>query len=110
MTKTFESWITGYARFKRLVGVSQLFIWREQSGRIIILTAKIKDSILMEGTVREMENMSETLTKRFKTSKVTVDDEVSFNGCSVRHDDTGSITIDMSGYVERVHQIPIDKE
>lgn len=108
--KTFEKWILEEAGFMLIAGISQLFIRRDKDERITLLLEKITDDLLMAGSVQRMEQLSEALARRFRTRKVVLDSEVSFNGCMIRQDSEGSITLDMTRYMDQIQPIPLDKE
>lgn len=61
---------------RRVSVVSQLFIKRNTDSTIKYAVAKVTDDIPMDGKMHQMESLMEALTKRFRTEKVIIGDEI----------------------------------
>lgn len=64
----------------------------------------------MAGDVKTMHEFSEEISKRFQISKTIVDDEVQFNGCTIRQAEDFSITLSMQEYVKSIRPLNISAQ
>lgn len=108
--KVFEAWLTGEAGLERVPGISQMFIRRGKGGEIKLMVSKVTDDILMAGSAHDLRQFASTMAQEYKLSKVVIDDEIQFNGCTIRKEEDGHTTIDMVEYMDRISQINIDAD
>lgn len=104
-----EFWLLNDMGFQRIRGASQLYIKKDRSGEIILIIAKVTDDVLMAGTLIAMKWLSRQMDKRFGLSKSTIDDTIDYNGCRITQDDDGSITLDMTKYMQNIQSIDISR-
>lgn len=104
-----EFWLISDMGFQRVRGASQLYIKRDRSGEIILILAKVTDDILMAGTIVAMKWLSRQMDKRFGLSKSTIDGAIDYNGCRITQDVDGSITMDMTSYMQNIDGISISR-
>lgn len=107
--KTVESWMLNEAGLERVLGISQLFVKRDETGRIILLIAKVTDDFLLGGSVEEMKVFLDPLKQRFIVGKIVVDQKIHFDGCEIIQDVVGNIKMSMHRYLERVKPIEVSR-
>lgn len=88
----FEEWMSGSAGPLRAQGVSQLYV--ESTPSFLAMT-KVTDDILLAGKLNEVKMFFTTLRKQSEIRKFVVDDFISFNGCNIRKDNDGFVTVKM---------------
>ena len=94
---------------ERVIGLLQLFVKRNQSGRIELLVAKVTDDFLLGGLVHEIKNFNLLLQARFVVGKVILDDKIYFDGCDIEQAADGSINLSMVRYMECLKAIEISR-
>lgn len=50
------------------------------------------------------------LSKRFRTRKIIIDEEVTFNGYVIRQESIGNTTLDMRRYLKHIKPLVVGKE
>ena len=107
--KAIEGWLVNDAQCLRVHGVSQLYIKRGQEGSIMLMIAKLTDDLLMAGTKVAMRQFADLISKRFTISKVILQGEIKFNGCSILRDESGDIRMSMNEYVAGIEPVQLSK-
>lgn len=107
--KTVESWMLSEGDLETVFGLSQLFVQRDATGKVILLVAKVTDDFLIGGNVKDIRNFIEKMKRRFAVGKAVVDKPFFFDGCEIHQDTAGNITMSMKRYVERLKPITLTK-
>ena len=105
--KTVEAWMLEQAGIERVFGLSQLFVKRDESGRVSLLIDKVTDDFLLADSPDGMKLFTAILEKRFDVGKVIIDDKIHFDGCKIEQSTEGNITMSMTRYVERLNAIEL---
>lgn len=106
----FEQWLTEAAGLERVSGADQLFVKRNEDGAIFMLMAKVTDDLLMVGSAGNLADFVKMLGTRFPISKSVIDDTIRFNGCLIRREDSGDITMSMAEYSESIGYLDMTRE
>lgn len=93
--KVIEDWMLTTGKLLRIRGISQLYLQRDDTGKIILLVAKVTDDFLIAGSVQHMKEFTDELKKRFVVGKVVINEPFIFNGCHISQDPLGDITMSM---------------
>ncbi len=107
--KTIEYWILNHMNFKRVIGLGQLYIKRNQEQDITLVLAKLTDDLLISGKKDNIIEFSNAIRKRFTTRKVVLDGEIIFNGCILRQEENGDVLLTMQKYLDNICEIPLSK-
>lgn len=75
-----------------------------------MMMAKVADDLLMVVTRSDLEMCVEIIGKRFPISKTVIDRTIRFNGCTIRTDAKGDISMYMSDYLEEIGCMFLDRE
>lgn len=108
--KVVEEWMLTQAGLERVFGIPQLFVKRDKDGYISLIIAKVTDDFLLGGAIEQMQLFIESLKNRFIVGKTVVDGKIHFDGCEIKQDQEGSITMSMIRYLERLKPIVISRE
>lgn len=92
----FEKWLISNAAMERVTGVDQLFVKRNIDGTILMMMAEVTDDLLIVGSRLYIESFVKKLEKRFPISKAVLDVPIRFNGCMIKQDSRGDISMSMS--------------
>lgn len=60
---------------------------------------KETDDLLMTGSIAAMEEFSKLMGRRFEIRKAVIDQEVSFNGCTITKDRVENKALSMEQYI-----------
>lgn len=107
--KEIESWLIEKAGFRRVKGLSQFYVKRDDKDRIVMIAAKVTDDILIAGSIPALTNFATHICKRYKVRKVLIDDDIQFNGCEISQDHKGNVHMDMNSFLSKLNPIPINK-
>lgn len=91
------------------MGLSQLYIKRDESGNIILIAAKLTDDILLFVPIPELVAFSNLISGRYKVRKTIIDYEIQFNGSEISQDHHDQIFMDMTNFLSKINPIHIDK-
>lgn len=95
---------------ERVSGVDQLFIKEDNNGAITAMMAKVTAKLLMLGKRSEMKSLVEIVAKRLPASKTVIDESILFNGCTIRKEDKGDISMSMTEYLETIGYMGMERE
>lgn len=107
--KVVEEWMLTTGRLLRIRGISQLFLKRNASGKIILLVAKVTDDFLIAGSLEQMKQFTDELQQRFVVGKVVINEPFIFNGCHISQNPFGDIAMPMVKYLERIKLIGLSR-
>ena len=68
------------AGLERVRGVGQLYVKRDEAGRIVLLAVKVTDDLLLAGNRGVLEQFISSVKARFTVRNSIIDDEISFIG------------------------------
>lgn len=106
---TIETWMTEDAGVERVFAVSQLFVKRNETNKIILLIAKVTDDFLASGTIEDIKQFMNKLCASFEVGKIRSGQDFHFNGCEVTFDSHGSVTFSMDNYIRRLKPVQISR-
>ena len=95
---------------ERIQGLNQLYVRRNDLGKITLIVAKVADDFICGGSIEESTAFICEMKKRFEVGKVIVNEKFLFNGCEIEQDEQGLITMSMNRYMEQVKEIPVSRE
>lgn len=90
---------------KRVSGVYQLSIKQDTNSAISLFVAKVTDYAFMVGMKSYLEEIFWFLRQRHPIIKTALHDTICFNGCTIRKDDQGYISMYMTEYQEAMEYI-----
>ena len=108
--KTIENRMMSEGGLSRVFGLSQLFVQRNESGRICNIVAKVTDDFLIGGTIQNIQAFIGRMGKRFDVGKTVMDKPFLFDGCEIEQDHDGNIKISMHRCIEKVKHIPLSRQ
>lgn len=94
----------------RVPDVRQFYIKKHTDDNCNKLFAKVTEHILMTGSVASMEEFMREISNRFKLRKAIVDENVTYNGCSIRKRKNGYTIIHMNLYLVSHNFLPLSDE
>lgn len=80
-----------------------------ESDASTLSVAKITDDLLLAGTREFIQKLSNSLSNRFSVRKTIIDETILFNGCRIRKERDGSVTLDMQQYLSDISYLVADK-
>ena len=108
---TCEAWLLSKSvGFKRVDGVTQLFVLHHKNGNVRMLCAKVTDDFLFSGCANDLKWFDRLIRQRFKVGKTILEGNMNFNGAVVQQDASGNITLSMEAYMERAEPIPLERD
>lgn len=102
---TVEHWMLEVAGLQRIFGINQLFMKRDEHGKIRLLVAKLSDDFLVAGKTEDIDEFMRQLQLRFIVGKIVGGPVFKFSGCEVLIQDNGDILMSMRSYWNRVKSI-----
>ena len=108
--KTVEEWMLTTGGLERIQGLNQLYVRRDNLGKIILIVAKVTDDFICGGSIEDTKAFISEMKKRFEVGKVIINEKFLFNGCEIEQDEQGSIAMSMHRYMEQVKEIPLSRE
>ena len=107
--KVIEEWMLTIGKLERVFGLSQLYVRRNEQGRIAIVVAKVTDDFIIGGKVQSICDFVSEMKKRFEVGKVVIDARFFFNGCEIEQDEEGNVTLSMAGYIKQLKDIALSR-
>lgn len=104
-----EHWMIRVYRLVRVKSIDQLFIERGTDGKVVLIVAKVTDDFIMAGTDESLERFTKALGERFTLKNVNKSFDHLFLGMSIKQGSTGSITVSMQGYLDRIKPLQLSK-
>lgn len=77
---------------RRVSVIYQLFLKRDTNSSILLMITNVTDDLLMVGTRPDLYSFVELLGKMFSISKSLIDEDIRFNGYTIRRDDLATST------------------
>lgn len=108
--KTLQNWIVTDAKLERVYEISQLFLKRDATGRVVLLVPNVTEDFLLAGKPEKIGQFMSVLRKRFRVGKVIIDDRFFFDGCEVLQDNICIVDMSMHRYLERINEIHLTRE
>lgn len=105
-----EAWILEGYGSEIVQAISQLFVQRNNDGRILLVMAKITDYVLCRGHEREIRAFMKAFSTRFTVCKVVVNQKFNFNACELSQGKASDIELAMKLYTDRMKPIQISRE
>lgn len=96
-------------KFEEIPGLPQLFILRDEKGRISMALCKVVDDILVVGSYDNITRFYESISARFTVGRYHRDQEVIFNGLRIRKTKAGHVIYDMISYFNEIRSIEIPR-
>lgn len=103
----FENWLISETKMRRVSGIDQLFLRPGDDGCIHIVMEKVTDEILMVGSRATLDGFVTRLGQCFRISKALIDEPIRSNGCDIRKNDEGVITMSISEYADGINLLQI---
>lgn len=104
-----EEWMLTNGGLNRVHGVSQLFVKRNEKGKIVLLVAKLSDDFLMAGISNDLMTFTTTMGKRFIIGRVCKGPRYKFGGCEISLQANSDIRLSMDLYGKRVMPIELTR-
>ena len=108
--KTVESWMLRDGKLERIIGLSQIFVERNTTGKVILIVAKVTDDFLIGGLVPAIKSFIYRMKLRFQIGKEVVDQKFLFDGCEIEQYKDESIKMSMHRYIDRINLISISRQ
>lgn len=94
--KEIESWLVYSACFTRLLGMSQVYIKRDENNRVMLMAVKVTEDILLAGNIDRLKRLAEEIYARYKVRKIIFNNAINFNRCKITQDNIGDICMNMT--------------
>lgn len=105
--KPVETWMIEDAEVEKVIGVSQLFLERDQAKKVTLLMAKTTDGFLVSDTPEEFKHFMDELSVRYEVVKIRFGQDFHFNACEVTFNNHGDATLSMGNYMRRLNPIQL---
>lgn len=89
--------------------MSQIYIKRDRNKRIVLISTKVRDCILLAGRIPNLNQFAEQIAAKYKVRKTIIDDKINFNGCTISQDNLRNIRMDMTEFLSKLSLIKMDK-
>lgn len=107
--KTSDVWMIQDVGMKRLLGAHQVFVKRDENGRLALMVAKTTDDFLAAGNKESVAEFFDQMKKRFTVGKAIIADRMKFNGCMITVRSDRAATLDMQDYLDRLSPIEVSR-
>lgn len=74
-----------------------------------MIAVKVTDDIPVAGAITDIIAFARDISNRYKVQKITIDNDIQFNGCEISQDVNGNIRMDMSSFFHNVKPITLHK-